>query len=71
MTYTNGLLSDGAATMAINTFNDNASGTIPGTGLETFSVGGTLVVPLGQNPGTYSSAIVDGGTPFTVTVNYN
>lgn len=70
VTYTNGTLSDGANTMSLTTFNDNALGTIPVSGTETFSVGGILAVGLGQTPGTYNTTNA-GGAPYTVTVNYN
>lgn len=51
-------------TMTVGTFNSNASGTIPGGGTETFSVGATLTVAVGQASGTYT------GT-YPVTVQYN
>ena len=61
-------ISNGAVTMAVNGFNHNATGTIPGvapgTGSETFSVGATLTVGVGQASGTYT------GT-YPVTVQYN
>ena len=54
--------------MAVDGFNSNATGTIPGvapgTGTETFSVGATLTVGVGQASGTYT------GT-YPVTVQYN
>lgn len=70
VTYTNGTLSDGSNTMSLATFNDNAIGTIPVSGTETFSVGGILTVGVGQTPGTYNTTNA-GGVPYTVTVNYN
>ena len=69
-TSVSGTLSDGANLMLINNFNNNAIGTIPVGGTETFSVGGILNVNSGQNSGTYNTTNL-GGIPYTVTVNYN
>lgn len=61
-------ISNGGSTMNVTTFTHNATGTIPGvapgTGSETFSVGATLTVGVGQASGTYT------GT-YPVTVQYN
>lgn len=70
-TYTVTLPSDGfivgtagGKDLKINTWDDNASGTIPPAGSETFYVGGTLDVPAAFTPGQYKAN-------FTVTVSYN
>jgi hypothetical protein len=49
--------------MVVNAITNNATGTVPGAGTETFQVGGTLNIGAGQLAGTYSQT-------YTVTVNY-
>ncbi|MEN8169276.1 MAG: DUF4402 domain-containing protein [Pseudomonadota bacterium] len=59
-----------AQQITATTFTYNASGVMPVGGTDTFEVGATLnLVPL-QPAGNYSTA-TGGGTPYTVTVNYN
>jgi hypothetical protein len=73
-----GLLITGPATLenaggqqiTANAFTNSSTGTLPGTGIETFQVGATLNLGPLQPAGTYSTA-TGGGTPFIVTVNYN
>jgi hypothetical protein len=83
VTFSNGVtLSDGSShTMSVGTYvlkvgagsdqTSNYSGTLS-SGAATLTVGATLSVDTsGNNPaGTYSTAN-QGGTPLTVTVNYN
>lgn len=54
-----------AATMSVDTFESNSSGTIGG-GSETVNVGAVLTVAANQAQGTYTSA-----EGLTVTVQYN
>jgi hypothetical protein len=64
------VLSDGGGnSMTVNTFTDNSSGTLPAA-TETFQVGATLNVGINQAAGAYSTANA-GGTPYTITANYN
>jgi len=52
-------------------FTNNSTGILPaGTGVELFQIGATLNLAPLQPAGTYSTTI-GGGTPYTVTVNYN
>jgi hypothetical protein len=68
--YGAGTLTDGGVnSMAVNGFSDTSTGTLAG-GSELISVGATLTVTGSQVPGSYSTANA-GGTPYTVTVNYN
>ena len=53
-------------TMLAASINDNA-GALTGAA-QTFNIGGTLTISAGQLEGSYSTT---GGTPFTVTANYN
>ena len=63
-------ISNGSATMTVNTFTSSptvaSGGTLDGSGDQTLQVGATLHVSANQAAGLYTSA-----TPFTVTVNYN
>ncbi len=60
------IVDNGGATMTVNNFTSDPSGTGTLTGgAQTLRVGATLNVAGGQATGTYTSA------PFTVTVNYN
>ena len=59
----------GGNTMTVDTFTDNAPSPLSGAGTDTLLVGGTLNVGASQTAGTYSTTT--GGTPYTVTVNYN
>ncbi len=69
------VLSDGAATpntmtmLATSLTETGSALTLDGTA-QAFAIGGTLTVPSGQVAGSYSTANT-GGTPFTVTANYN
>ena len=63
-------LSNGTDTMTVDTFTDNAPSPIDGGGTDTLLVGGTLNVGANQASGAYSTSNA-GGTPYTVTVNYN
>ena len=54
---------DGTATMTINNFGHNATGTLSGSGAEVFNVGADLIVGASQASGVYE------GT-FEVTVTY-
>jgi len=57
----------GGATMIVNTFTSNPSGTgTLSSGTQTLNVGATLNVTASQAAGTYTSV-----APFDVTVNYN
>ncbi len=57
--------------MTVTAFTSDPSGTGTLTGgTQTLTVGGTLNVNAGQAAGTYSTAS-SGGTPLTITVNYN
>ena len=63
------ILVSGANTMNAHTFTNNSTGVLPAvTGIELFQVGATLDIAPSQAAGTYSTI---GGTPYTVTVNYN
>ena len=69
--YGNGTLANaGGQQMTLNAFSDNSAGSIPGSGTETFQVGATLNIGSNQPAGIYSTAI-GGGTPYTITINYN
>lgn len=59
------IISSGGNNMTVDTFTNNATGTLTG-GTETFGVGATLHVGSAQPAGTYTN-----GSGFTVTVNYN
>ncbi len=69
--FGDGILANaGGQQLGLTTFTHTASGTIPGSGVETFQVGGTLSIGANQPAGTYSTAN-GGGSPYTITVNYN
>ena len=71
VSFSSGVLASGVGNlMTLNAFSSNASGTVPGSGNETFEVGGTLNVGSNQPAGSYST-LNGGGSPYTVTVNYN
>lgn len=60
-------ISNGTETMIVNTFRSTPSGTGTLTGgAQVLSVGATLNVNGGQDPGVYTNAV-----GFDVTVNYN
>jgi len=71
ISYSAGILDDGASgiAMTVDTFTDTSLGSLPAGGTETINVGATLHINSNQAPGTYSTAT--GGTPYSVTVNYN
>ena len=64
------LESAGGQQMTIDTFTNNSLGTIPVGGIENFQIGATLNLNAAQPAGTYSTT-TGGGTPYTLTVNYN
>ena len=71
LSYGNGTLaSPGGQQMTVTTFTDNSAGTIPAAGTATFQVGATLNVGSNQPAGLYSTS-TGGGSPYTVTINYN
>ena len=55
---------DGITTMAVNSFNHNATAALDANGAANFNVGATLQVGADQKPGAYTGS-------FNVTVNYN
>ena len=71
ISYTIGVLDDAGSgmPMTVDTFTDTSSGSIPAGGTETINVGATLNINANQAAGSYSTAT--GGTPYTVTINYN
>jgi hypothetical protein len=70
ISYTDGTLSNGSGqTMTVDTFTDNSAGTLAAA-IESFSAGATLNVGVNQLSGAYSTAF-GGGSPYTITVNYN
>jgi len=70
LSYTAGTLSDGSGnTMAVDTFTDDASGSLTGA-TESFAAGATLHVGVDQTAGAYSTA-AGGGSAYSITVNYN
>ena len=60
----------GGQQVTATAFTNNSSGTVPAAGVELFQVGATLNLGPLQPAGTYSTA-TGGGSPYTVTVNYN
>lgn len=71
LVYGDGVLANASGQqIGLSAFTDNSSGTIPGTGSATFQVGATLNVGASQPVGLYSTAN-GGGSPYTVTINYN
>jgi hypothetical protein len=64
------LESPGGQQMTVTTFTNNSLGTIPAGGIESFQVGGTLNLNPAQPAGVYSTT-TGGGSPYTMTVNYN
>ena len=57
--------------MSATAFTNSSAGILPaGTGIELFQVGATLNLAPLQPAGSYSTA-TGGGSPYTVTVNYN
>ncbi|MDH5710367.1 MAG: DUF4402 domain-containing protein [Gammaproteobacteria bacterium] len=63
------LMNAGGQQITVTTFTNNSTGAVPATGIELFQVGATLHLGPLQAAGTYSTTL--GGTPYTVTVNYN
>lgn len=51
-------------------FTHNSSGVVPAGGSETFQVGATLNLAPSQPAGNYSTTNA-GGTPYSITINYN
>jgi hypothetical protein len=71
LSFSNGFLANATGQqMSVTTFTNNSTGTIPGSGTDSFQVGATLNVGSGQQSGSYSTSI-GGGSPYTVTINYN
>lgn len=71
MSFIPGVLeSPGGQQITVNTFTNNSLGTIPASGIENFQVGATLNMNAAQPAGTYSTS-TGGGSPYTMTVNYN
>ena len=72
VTYTDGVLRNNldASTMTISGFTDTSTGLVLTGGSDSFSVGATLTLNGLQSKGNYSTAN-PGGTPYSVTVNYN
>lgn len=71
ITYGAGVLSDGAGnTVTVDTFTDSKGGlgTLTAAGTDSFNVGATLNLAPLQPAGSYSTE--NGGTRFSVTVNY-
>ena len=72
ISYSDGTLSDGTNTMALDvssgTINNDTSATISG-GTATLNVGGILTIGASQAAGTYNTSNA-GGSAYTVTVNY-
>ncbi len=64
------LESAGGQQITANNFTHDSSGVLPVGGTDTFNVGATLNLGPLQPAGSYSTAI-GGGTPYTVTVNFN
>ena len=67
-------LDDGAgpgAAMTVDTFTYTAPTALDGAGSASFSVGATLNVNANQAAGTYDTSPGNGGSTYTVTVNYN
>lgn len=64
------LESAGGDQITASAFTHNSSGVLPVGGVDTFNVGATLNLGPLQPAGSYSTA-TGGGTPYTVTVNYN
>ena len=63
--------SDGCSTkINLSSFTDTTVGLVLTGGSDSFSVGATLTLNGLQSKGNYSTAN-PGGTPYTVTVNYN
>lgn len=60
----------GGQQITASAFTNNSSGTIPATAVDTFQVGAKLTLGPLQTAGTYSTT-TGGGSPYTVTVNYN
>lgn len=63
------LMNAGGQQITATAFTNNSTGTVPATGIELFQVGATLNLGPMQAAGSYSTSL--GGTPYTVTVNYN
>jgi hypothetical protein len=66
-----GTLVSGANSMTVDSFTTDASGTITagvGAQVENIKVGATLNLIANQPAGSYTTV---GGTPYTITVNYN
>ena len=63
-------LDDGTGNqMTVDTFTSNAPAAVAAGGTNSLLVGGTLNIGANQAAGNYSTTT--GGTPYTVTVNYN
>jgi len=71
ISFTDGTLTDagGANPMTVDTFTNNSAGSLAAA-TESFSAGATLHLGVNQPAGAYSTAN-GGGSPYTITVNYN
>jgi hypothetical protein len=71
ISFSDGVLANaGGQLMNVTSFTQNSGGTIPGSGSESFQVGATLSVGSNQPAGAYSTSN-GGGSPYTITINYN
>lgn len=72
VSYGNGTLTDasGGNSITISGFTDTTAAMILTGGADSFSVGATLTLTGSQPAGSYSTNN-PGGTPYTITVNYN
>jgi len=73
ITYTDGILTrsgGGGIPITINNFTDTTTGLTLTGGPDAFSVGATLTLTGSHPSGDYSTANL-GGSPYTITVNYN
>ena len=71
LSYSGGTLANaGGQQLTLTSFTDNSLGTLPGGGIEVFQVGATLNIGSSQPAGLYSTGL-GGGSPYTVTINYN
>jgi len=64
------LANAGGQLLTVTSFTNTSTGNIPGSGIDIFQVGATLSLGANQPAGSYSTAN-GGGTPYTITVNYN
>ncbi len=71
LSFGNGTLENAAGQqMLVNSFTDNGTSTVPATGIGNFDVGASLNIGANQPSGIYTTGI-GGGTPYSITINYN